>query len=400
MDLYEVLDRVVELLRSRKRVTYRLLQRQFNLDEATLQDLTVELLFAHPQVQAEGERGLVWMDDVEVPGPLPPPPTAPSAAQEAPAIHAPARLAGSPADAERRQLTVMFCDLADSTRLARQLDAEDLREVLRAYHTACAAVIQRFAGYIAQYLGDGLLVYFGYPQAHEDDAQRAVRTALGILEAMELLNSRLVQDKGVRLAVRLGIHTGPVVVGEIGSGERRERLALGDTPNLAARLQSLAEPDTVVLSDTTSRLVQGYFVCQDRGVHTLKGLDTPVRISRVVEESAAQSRLDVAAASGLTPLVGRETEVTLLWERWGQARDSLGQVVLLSGETGVGKSRLVRTLTERVVAEGAPRLTLHCSPYHTNSAFYTRHGSGARKPSWTPKGSCTPLPWRKPCSSR
>ena len=370
MDLYEVLDRVVELLRSRKRVTYRLLQRQFSLDEATLQDLTAELLFAHPQVQKEGELGLVWTEDVEVPGPMPPPPASPSAAQEAPVVHAPALPADPPPDAERRQLTVMFCDLADSTRLARQLDPEDLREVLRAYHTTCAAVIQRFAGSIAQYLGDGLLVYFGYPQAHEDDAQRAVRTALGILEAMAMLNARLVQDKGVRLAVRLGIHTGPVVVGEIGSGERRERLALGDTPNLAARLQSLAEPDTVVLSDTTARLVQGYFVCQDRGVHTLKGLDTPVRISQVVGESAAQSRLDVAAASGLTPLVGRETEVTLLLERWAQARDGLGQVVLLSGEAGIGKSRLVRVLTERVVAEGAPRLTLHCSPYHTNSAFY------------------------------
>jgi class 3 adenylate cyclase/predicted ATPase len=371
MDLYEVLDRVVELLRSRKRVTYRLLQRQFSLDEATLQDLTAELLFAHPQVQKEGELGLVWTDDVEVPGPTPPPPASPSVAQEASAVHAPALPADSPSpDAERRQLTVMFCDLADSTRLARQLDPEDLREVLRAYHTACAAVIQRFAGSIAQYLGDGLLVYFGYPQAHEDDAQRAVRTGLGIVEAMGLLNARLVQDRGVRLAVRLGIHTGPVVVGEIGSGARRERLALGDTPNLAARLQSLAAPDTVMLSDTTARLVQGYFVCQDRGVHTLKGMDTPVRVSQVVGESSAQSRLDVAAAIGLTPLVGRETEVTLLLERWAQARDGLGQVVLLSGEAGIGKSRLVRMLAERVVQENAPRLTLHCSPYHTNSAFY------------------------------
>jgi predicted ATPase/class 3 adenylate cyclase len=371
MDLYDILDRVVELLRSRKRVTYRLLQRQFSLDAATLKDLKAELLFVYPQVQEEGDLGLVWTDDIGPPGRTPPPSVPPSAAQDAPAIHVPAQSAEPPAtDAERRQLTVMFCDLADSTRLARQLDPEDLREVLHAYHTTCAAVIQRFAGSIAQYLGDGLLVYFGYPQAHEDDAQRAVRTALGIVEAMALLNTRLLQDKGVCLAVRLGIHTGPVVVGEIGSGDRRERLALGDTPNLAARLQGLAEPDTVVLSDTTSRLVQGYFVCQDRGVHVLKGVDTPVRVSQVMGESAAQSRLDAAAATGITPLVGRETEVTLLLERWAQARDGLGQVVLLSGEAGIGKSRLVRVLTERVVAEGAPRLMLHCSPYHTNSAFY------------------------------
>jgi class 3 adenylate cyclase/predicted ATPase len=371
MDLYEVLDRVVELLRNRKRVTYRLLQRQFSLDAATLEDLKAELLFAYPQVQEEGGRGLVWTDDIEVPGPAPSLSVPPSAAQESLAVYAPALPATPPPpDAERRQLTVMFCDLADSTRLSQQLDPEDLREVLHAYHTTCAAVIQRFAGYIAQYLGDGLLVYFGYPQAHEDDAQRAVRAGLGIVEAMGILNARLAQDKGVRLAVRIGIHTGPVVVGDIGSGERRERLALGDTPNLAARLQSLAEPDTVVLSDTTARLVQGYFVWQDRGMQTLKGFDTPVRVSQVVGESAAQSRLEVAAASGLTPLVGRETEVTLLRERWAQACDGLGQVVLLSGEAGIGKSRLVRVLTERVAHEGVPRLTLHCSPYYTNSAFY------------------------------
>jgi class 3 adenylate cyclase len=231
-------------------------------------------------------------------------------------------------------------------------------------------VIQRFAGYVAQYLGDGLLVYFGYPQAHEDDAQRAVRTGLGILEAIRTLHTRLVRDQGVPLAVRIGIHTGLVVVGEMGSGGRHEHLALGDTPNLAARLQGLAEPNMVVLSDATARLVQGYFTCQDLGTRTLKGMDTPVRISQVVGESAAQSRLDVAGATGLTPLVGREVEITLLRERWAQSAEGLGQVVLLSGEAGIGKSRLVRVLTERVVDTGAPRMTLRCSPYHTNSAFY------------------------------
>ena len=350
MDLYEVLDRVVELLRSRKRVTYRLLQRQFSLDEATLQDLTAELLFAYPQVQKEGDLGLVWTEDVEVPGPMPPPPASPSAAQEAPVVHAPALPTDPPPDAERRQLTVMFCDLADSTRLARQLDPEDLREVVRAYQTTCAAVIQRFDGSYRAVSGrrPARLLWLSAGPRRRCAARRAHRSG-HCWRPWRCSTRRLVQDKGVRLAVRLGIHTGPVVVGEMGSGERRERLALGDTPNLAARLQGLAEPDTVVLSDTTARLVQGYFVCQDRGVHTLKGMDTPVRVSQVVGESAAQSRLDVAAASGLTPLVGRETEVTLLRERWAQARDGLGQVVLLSGEAGIGKSRLVRVLTERVV---------------------------------------------------
>ena len=219
-------------------------------------------------------------------------------------------------EAERRQLTVLFCDLAESTRLARQLDPEDLREVIRAYQATCVDIIQCFAGHVAQYLGDGLLVYFGYPHAHEDDAQRAVRTGLGMLAAMGTLNTRLVRDQGIRLAVRVGIHTGLVVIGEMGSGGRHEHLALGDTPNLAARLQGLAAPNTVVMSAATAHLVQGYFTCEALGVPTLKGIDTPVQVYQVLGESAAQSRLDVAGATGLTPLVGRAAEVTLLRERW------------------------------------------------------------------------------------
>jgi class 3 adenylate cyclase len=227
---------------------------------------------------------------------------------------------------------VLFCDLADSTRLASQLDPEDLREVMLAYQATCVEVIQRLDGHVAQYLGDGLLVYFGYPQAHEDDAQRAVRTGLGILDAMGTLDTRLERDRGIRLAVRIGIHTGPVVVGTMGSGGRHEQLALGETPNLAARLQSLAAPNTVAISATTHRLVQGYFRCDDLGSPSLKGVETPLRVYRVVAESAAQNRLDVAGATGLTPLVGREPGVGLLRQRWTQSRDGLGQVVLLSHE--------------------------------------------------------------------
>ena len=193
-------------------------------------------------------------------------------------------------EAERRQLTVLFCDLVDSTTLARQLDPEDYREVVRAYQATCAAVIQRFDGYIAQYLGDGLLVYFGYPQAHEDDAQRAVRAGLEMLDALAALQARLVADKGIRLAVRLGIHTGLVVVGAMGTGGRQEALALGDTPNVAARLQSLAAPDTVVVSDATWRLVQGYFAGHDLGPQTLKGVETPSPgISGAGDERGAES---------------------------------------------------------------------------------------------------------------
>jgi TOMM system kinase/cyclase fusion protein len=273
-------------------------------------------------------------------------------------------------EAERRQLTVLFCDLADSTRLAGQLDPEDFREVVLAYQATCVEVLQRFDGHVAQYLGDGLLVYFGYPRAHEDDAQRAIRAGLGILDAMGALNTRLERDKGLRLAVRLGIHTGPVVVGPMGSGGRHEQLALGETPNLAARLQSLAAPNTVAISATTHRLVQGYFRFDDLGGPSLKGVETPLRVYRVVAESATQSRLDAAGPTGLTPLVGREHEVGLLRERWAQSRDGLGQVVLLSGEAGIGKSRLAQALKEHLTEDTHTRIECRASPYYQQSAFY------------------------------
>jgi predicted ATPase/class 3 adenylate cyclase len=264
----------------------------------------------------------------------------------------------------------LFCDLVESTALARRLDPEDYRELVRAYQNACATVIQRFDGHIAQYLGDGLLVYFGYPQAHEDDAQRAVRAGLALVAAIAPLKSRLAHDTGIWLAVRMGIHTGLVVVGEMGSGGRHERLALGDTPNLAARLQGLAEPDTVVISAATWRLVEGYIRCKDLGLQSLKGIDTPVLVYQVLGEGVAQSRLEVVAPHGWTPLVGREVEVALLRERWAQVTDGLGQTVVLSGEAGIGKSRLVQVLKEHIAE--APHTMLECraSPYHQHSALY------------------------------
>jgi predicted ATPase/class 3 adenylate cyclase len=257
-----------------------------------------------------------------------------------------------------------------STALSRQLDPEDYRAAVRAYQAACAPIIERFGGHIAQYLGDGLLVYFGYPLAHEDDAQRAIRAGLAMLEVMGALATRLEQQHGVRLAIRVGIHTGPVVVGEMGAGGRREQLALGETPNIAARLESLAAPNTVVISAALQQLVQGYFVCDDLGALALKGVDTPFQVYRVMGESGAQSRMDVASPRGLTPLVGREAEVTLLLDRWAQVKDGLGQVVLLSGEAGIGKSRLVQVLKEHLAGEPYTLLECRCSPYHTNSALY------------------------------
>jgi class 3 adenylate cyclase/predicted ATPase len=264
----------------------------------------------------------------------------------------------------------MFCDLVGSSSLSEMLDPEDLRGIVGAYQQACAGVVLRFEGHIAQYLGDGLLVYFGYPLAHEDDAQRAVRAGLGILTAMKELNGRLDRDAKPRLAVRLGVHTGFVVVGEIGGGPRLERLALGETPNLAARLQSLAEPDTIVVSDTTYRLVDGLFVGHDLGPQRLKGFSRPVRAYRVTGEGTAQSRLEAAAAKGSTSLVGREHEMDLLLSRWEQAKEGLGQVVLLNGDAGIGKSRLVEVLKARVAAEPHTTWEWRCSPYYADSSFY------------------------------
>src|SRR5215831_17076849 len=235
MTFEELLDQAIDLLQRRGRVTYRTLKRQFQLDDDVLEDLKEELIYGQRLAVDEDGRVLIWTGGVNAPpGSIasPPPQEEPHAATSTPAASSAA--APHTFDAERRQLTVLFCDLVDSTTLSSQLDPEDLREVVRAYQEACAKVIARFDGYIAQYLGDGLLIYFGYPLAHEDDAQRAVQAGLAMIEALGRLNMHLAQARGVQLAVRLGIHTGLVVIGEIGSGSRQEQLALGEPPNLAA----------------------------------------------------------------------------------------------------------------------------------------------------------------------
>jgi len=376
MTFEEILDQAVAMLQRRGRVTYRTLRLQFQLDEEQLEALKEALLDAERLAVDEEGHILVWA------GPPASPPTA-SATQGAtpandsdqapPVAEVPATAAGQVPplpDAERRQLTVMFCDLVDSTKLALQLDPEDWRDVVRAYQSACTEVIQRYEGHIAQLLGDGLLVYFGYPQAHEDDAQRAVRTGLGIAEVVGALNNRLERDTGIHLAVRLGIHTGLVVVGEMGSQGRQEQLALGQVPNIASRIQGLAAPDAMVISEATYRLIQGYFECQDLGPQTLRGVAEPLHVYRVLQESGAQSRLDIVSTRGLTPLVGREQEVGLLLERWNQVKDGQGHVILLTGDAGIGKSRLVQVLKDHVANEPHIRWECRSSEYSQNTALF------------------------------
>ena len=271
----------------------------------------------------------------------------------------------APDTGERRQLTVLFCDLVDSTRLAAERDAEEWREIVRGYQRAAAGAVERYGGHVAQYLGDGVLAYFGWPRAHGDDAERALRAGFGIRVAVE----EFAQRGGPPLALRIGIHTGPVVVGEMGAGSRRETLAMGDTTNLAARLQGAAEPGSIVASAATLRLAQGLFLTRDLGPLTLKGVPEPAAAFELLQAAGVRSRLD--ASEGLVPLVGREQELGLLLDRWEQVRDGFGQAVLIAGEAGIGKSRLVHALRERV-KEGAPLtwLECRCSPYTQDSALY------------------------------
>ena len=267
--------------------------------------------------------------------------------------------------AERRQITVMFADLVGSTALSVRMDPEDLREVISTYQSCVAETVRRFGGFVAKYMGDGVLVYFGYPQAHEDDAERAVRAGLEAVAAVAGLKSL------ISLQTRVGIATGLVVVGDlIGSGEAQERGIVGETPNLAARLQGVAEPNMVVIAEGTRRLLGDLFELQDLGTREFKGIGGAVPVWAALRPSSAESRFDALHGGRLTALVGREEELELLLRRWSRAKTGEGQVVLLSGEAGIGKSRLTATLLESVDGEPHTQLRYFCSPQHTDSAFY------------------------------
>jgi class 3 adenylate cyclase len=288
-------------------------------------------------------------------------------ADEAPAHVARAEPRPPPAvgSAERRQVTVMFCDLVGSTALSGQLDPEDLHLVIAAYYREVAETMRRFGGFVAKYLGDGALVYFGYPQAHEDDAERAVRAGLELVSAVIALKS------SVSLQTRVAIATGLVVIGDlIGSGETLERGIVGETPNLASRLQVIAEPNMVVIAEGTQKLLGNLFELEDLGVQDLKGIAGSVRAWAVLRPSSAESHFEAMHASGLTALIGREEESELLLRRWSKAKSGEGQAVLLSGEAGIGKSRLTAAVLERLGGEPHTRLRYFCSQQHTDSALY------------------------------
>jgi class 3 adenylate cyclase len=350
---------IVVWLRSLGLGKYEAAFRENEIDETVLPDLTAEDLKDLGVSNVGHRRKLLdaiaaLRHDASAPGPssdLKPAPAAPRA---------------SPEDrAEHRQVTVMFADLVGSTALSGRVDPEDLREVISSYQKCVAETVQRFDGFVAKYMGDGVLVYFGHPQAHEDDAEQAVRAGLELVAAVGDLKTH------TALQTRVGIATGMVVDGDlIGSDASQEQAIVGETPNLAACLKGIAEPSSVVIDESTRKLLGNLFELEDLGAKDLQGIAGPVRAWAALRASSAEGRFEALHGTNLTALVGREEELELLLRRWSRAKTGEGQVVLLSGEAGIGKSRLTVALLERLAAEPHTCLRYFCSPQHTDSAFY------------------------------
>ena len=387
MDLFLVSKLVEYMLKCERRVSYRMLKRGLGLDDEAVEAIRDELVEVKRVAIDEGGKVLVWVG-IEESSEMPEAQALTSEQLESMPVQAVPEKIGisslctplqtalekSPAsviqpEAERRQLTVMFCDMVGSTALSTQLDPEDLREVITSFQDKCRDAIVRYGGFVARYMGDGILVYFGYPKAHEDDAERAVRVGLEILNSVPGLNADVGHRYGVDVAVRIGVATGSVVVGDIiGDGASEEAAVLGETPNLAARLQNVAEPNQLVISPVTHRLVSGLFELDDIGEHNLKGISEPVRIWRVVSERDIESRFEKTDGTGQVPLVGRQEEMGLLLRAWEGSREGHGQVVLIQGEAGIGKSRLLEALREK--CGDNIWLELRSSPYHKASTLY------------------------------
>lgn len=276
-------------------------------------------------------------------------------------------MSASPADAERRHLTVMFVDLVGSTEMATRIDAEDMRNVITSYQNTVAGVVGRYEGFVAKFMGDGVLCYFGWPRANEDDAERAVRAGLSIIDSV--MKTKALD--GAPLATRVGIATGVVIVGDlIGSGATQEAAVVGETPNLAARLQGIAGLNQLVIPRETQRLLGNAFTLKSIGGQTLKGIDEQVEAYVVEGETAVESRFAGRQSGTLTPIVGREREISLMVERWALARSGQGQMLIVSGEAGIGKSRITRAVVDQIAHDDHVRMTYQCSPYNTDSAFY------------------------------
>jgi class 3 adenylate cyclase/predicted ATPase len=382
----KILKHVVWRLIVEDSVSYHSIRRDFGLDDEALEDLRRFLVQKKALATDRDGRFLVWTGAAESvaamsrPTALPPLAIETVAPPRAEAIISPKRTqpaplaTAEPAAAQRRHLTVMFCDLVGSTDLASRLDPEDMADVIRAYQDVASAIIQQYDGYIAKFMGDGILVYFGFPHALEKDAARAVRTALSIVEALPALNADIGRAKDVKLAVRIGIATGLVMVGEsIGSGGGAEKTVVGETPNLAARLQGLAGPDGIVISAVTRELAGDDFTYGDLGMHELKGLPEPVGAWEVkgAIDTAAKIESEKDDPANAPMLVGRDEEIGLLRRAWQHSRDeNRGQVVMVSGEPGIGKSTLMASLRAELEKQRLTRLTMRCSPYHVNSALY------------------------------
>jgi class 3 adenylate cyclase len=347
---------VVVWLRSLGLGKYEAAFRENEIDETVLTSLTHETL-KELGVTALGHR-LKLLDAIAA--------LRSDASGKAPPVDATSTPSAHPEDrAERRHVTVMFSDLVGSTALSARMDPEDLREVISAYQKCVAETVQRFGGFVAKYMGDGVLIYFGYPQAHEDDAERAVRAGLELVAAVSELKTHAV------LQTRVGIATGLVVVGDlIGSGASQEQAIVGETPNLAARLQGVAEPNSVVISESTRKLLGNLLELEDLGPKELKGIAGPVRAWAALRPASVESRFEAFHATGLTELVGRDEELELLVRRWSKGKSGEGQVVLLSGEAGIGKSRLTAALLESLATEPHTRLRYFCSPQYTDSALH------------------------------
>ena len=352
-------------------ISERRLRYEFKLDPDQIDTLRHELIDIKGWVVAEPKGILRWVGTKgRLPAEAPPLPEA-SPAEPLAAAPPESDTSNELPASERRQLTVMFCDLVGSTPLSTQLDPEDMQNLIAAYHRAVTPAIEKYNGYIAQYMGDGILVYFGYPQARETDAERAIIAGRAVVDTLPQLNAELAINLPEDLAVRIGIATGAVVVGEIiGEGDSQQRAVVGETPNLAARLQGLAPANGLVVSNLTKELADDSFEFQDLGEPELKGIDERIRVWLVGGEKNRTFESETGAADKLSPLVGRQEELGLLLRAWQQSCDGLGQVVAISGEAGIGKSRLVEAITTEVKNAGRARINLRCSPYYTNSVLY------------------------------